>query len=112
MGYWFDLGGGGGSLPPLFYLNLTPLMYAKPPSPDSLDKYDEYRLHMDQVLKTQLIEFDFSIRILIPLEKHGIRTLGDLIKQTRESLSSISQIGAASLSKIEAFLEYQGFPMK
>ena len=45
---------------------------------DSFDKYDEPRLHMEKLMKAHLIEFDLSMRILCPLEKAGIRTLGDL----------------------------------
>ena len=56
-------------------------MYKNPSPADSFDKYDEPRLHMEKLLKARLTEFDLSLRILIPLEKAGVKTLGDLVKQ-------------------------------
>ncbi|MDE6229198.1 MAG: hypothetical protein K2M40_05355 [Muribaculaceae bacterium] len=70
------------------------------------EKYDEPRLHMERLLKAHLVEFDLSMRILCPLERAGIRTLGDLVKQDRESLKKIFNIGKLSLERIESFLSY------
>ena len=71
---------------------------------DEFDKYDEPRLHMERLMKTHLIEFDISMRILIPLEESGIRTLGDLVKQTRDSLMKIRMIGCNYVDQLERFL--------
>ncbi len=60
-------------------------------------------------MRTHLIEFDLSLRILIPLESAGIRTLGDLVKQDRDSLRKIKQLGKISIDKLEALLTYHGF---
>ncbi|MEI3156169.1 MAG: DNA-directed RNA polymerase subunit alpha C-terminal domain-containing protein [Muribaculaceae bacterium] len=82
------------------------------PQPDnSFDKYDEPRLHMEQLMKARLIEFDLSMRILCPLEKAGIRTLGDLVSRTRKDLRRISQLGRLSVDTIERFLADNGLAL-
>lgn len=73
---------------------------------NEFDKYDEPRLHMERLMRAHLVEFDLSLRILIPLEKAGIRTLGDLCKQTHDSLSAIPQLGKVSVAKLESFLDF------
>lgn len=96
MVYWFDLWRRGGSLL-LFNNHLLVKSY----DIESFDKYDEPRLHMERLLKSHLIDFDLSLRILIPLEKAGIRTLGDLVKQSRKSLGKIHQLGALSVGILD-----------
>lgn len=82
-------------------------MYAYPEDEsDSLDMYEEPRLHMERLMKTRLVELDLSLRILIPLEDAGIKTLGDLTGQTRKDLLKICQLGITKVKKIEEFLEY------
>lgn len=81
-------------------------MFSSPSPSDDFDKYDEPRLHMECLMKAPLIDFDLSIRILIPLESAGIRTLGDLTKQTRESLKAIRSLGNTSIKKLENLLAY------
>lgn len=78
---------------------------------NEFDKYDEPRLHMERLFKARLIEFDISLRILIPLEGAGIRTLGDLVKQTRESLMKIKLLGRISVDKLESFLAYHNLEL-
>lgn len=75
---------------------------------NAFDKYDEPRLHMERLLKVKLVEFDLSLRILIPLESAGILTLGDLIKQTPANLRTIPQIGALSVGILEKLLDRLG----
>lgn len=86
-------------------------MYTTPTPNNHFDEFDEPRLHLERLLKTKLTEFDISLRILIPLEKNGIRTLGDLVKQSRKSLSKISQLGRVSLDRIELFVHYHGLDL-
>lgn len=66
---------------------------------------------METLLKAHLIEFDISLRILCPLEKTGIRTLGDLVKQTKKELRKIDQLGKISVDKLERFLADQGLSL-
>lgn len=68
------------------------------------DRYDEPRLHMEALMKAHLVEFDLSIRILIPLEDAGIRTLGDLVKRSKDELRKIPQLGRLSVTRIEELL--------
>lgn len=82
------------------------MYYSDRPNIKDLEKFDEPRLHMERLMKAHLIDFDISIRILIPLESAGIRTLGDLTKQTRKSLRGIKSLGKISVEKLESFLAY------
>lgn len=75
---------------------------------DNFDKYDEPRLHMEALMKAHLIEFDISLRILCPLEKAGIRTLGDLTSHSKKQLKKINQLGRLSIARLEKFLAYHG----
>lgn len=76
------------------------------PNIKDFEKFEEPRLHMERLMKAHLIDFDISIRILIPLESAGIRTLGDLTKQTKKSLRAIKSLGKISVEKLESFLAY------
>ncbi|MDE6416198.1 MAG: hypothetical protein K2K68_04130 [Duncaniella sp.] len=80
-------------------------------TPDSFDKYDEPRLHMERLLKAKLVEFDISIRILLPLESAGIVTLGDLVSRTRKDLLQIKQLGKISVERLEDFLAYHNLSL-
>lgn len=82
-------------------------MYCSPQiETDSFAKYDEPRIHMERLMRVKLVEFDLSLRILIPLEDAGIKTLGELTKKTRKDLLSISQLGKTKVEKLENFLKY------
>lgn len=80
-------------------------MYSLPDNTSEFDKYEEPRLHMERLLKARLIEFDLSLRILIPLEKAGIRTIGDLTKQSKKSLRAIPQLGRLSVDLLAQLLD-------
>lgn len=69
------------------------------------DKYDEPRLHMERLMKAKLVEFDLSMRILCPLEKAGIKTLGDLVKRSKKDLRKIKQLGVLAVQTLEALLK-------
>jgi len=96
-----------------FHTNLSILitMYDVPSTSDEFDKYDEPRLHMERLLRAKLVEFDISLRILCPLEKAGIRTLGDLVKRTHSDLRNISQLGKISVETLEKLLDTLGLSL-
>lgn len=96
---------------PFLNPSISVIMYCSPQIDNSFDKYDELRLHMETLHKAHLIEFDISLRILCPLEKAGIRTLGDLVKQTKKELRKIDQLGKISVDKLERFLADQGLSL-
>lgn len=86
-------------------------MYDTTEQQREFDKYDEPRLHMERLMKAHLVEFDISIRILCPLESAGIRTIGDLVKQTKKGLRKIKLLGKTSVETLEKFLEYHGLSL-
>ena len=86
-------------------------MFDNPYISNEFDKYDEPRLHMERLMKTHLIEFDLSLRILCALEKTGIRTLGDLVKHSAKGLRKINQLGRISIETLEKFLSYHGLSL-
>ncbi len=106
MDYWFDFGRGGGS--PLHFLYLSTIMYATPDTDRTFDKYDEMRLHMEQLLSASLLELDVPPRIAIPLGDAGIRRLKDLVRTNREELTTIKRIGTKAADKLEAMLNRYG----
>lgn len=82
-------------------------MFVTPPPPDysEFDKYDEPRLHMERLMRVKLIEFDISLRILIPLEAAGIKTLGDLTSRTKSEIRQINRINVKSIAVLEKLLD-------
>lgn len=69
------------------------------------DLYDEPRLHMERLLQTKLVEFDLPLVILLPLEKSGIITLGDLTGKTYNSLMRINNLGVGRIGRLVSLLE-------
>ncbi|MBD5183388.1 MAG: hypothetical protein HDS97_00625 [Bacteroidales bacterium] len=79
-------------------------MYVTPDNANEYDKWDEPRLHMERLMRVKLIEFDLSMRILLPLEAAGIKTLGDLCAQSKRSLLKINRINRVTVSKLQDLL--------
>lgn len=79
-------------------------MYTEPSPDDIFDKYDEMRLHMEQLLSSSIIEFDIPMRIAIPLDDAGISRLKDLVKLSREDLLKINRLGIKAVNEIERIL--------
>lgn len=79
-------------------------MYTFPQSDSSFDKYDEMRLHMEQLFSSSITEFDIPMRIAIPLDNAGIRRIGDLVVLTREELLNINRLGKKAVDEIEKTL--------
>lgn len=86
-------------------------MYERPTPDNSFDKYDEVRLHMEQLLSAHIIEVDMPMRIAIPLDDAGISRLRDLVRLTREDLFKINRLGAKSVDEIERILERLGLSL-
>lgn len=86
-------------------------MYVRPTPDNSFDKYDEMRLHMEQLLSAHIIEVDMPMRIAIPLDDAGISRLRDLVRLTREDLFKINRLGAKSVDEIERILERLGLSL-
>lgn len=95
----------------VFLILLTMFAYPEKEK-DSLEKYEEPKLHMERLMKVRLIEFDLSLRILIPLDKVGIRTLGDLTALTAKELMKVNQLGKTSVNRLIHFLADYGLELK
>lgn len=74
------------------------------PTPDNLDKYDEMRLHMEQLLSASLLDIDIPIRIAAPLEGIGVRRLRDLVRLTRKDILKVNRLGDKAIKEIEQTL--------
>ncbi len=79
-------------------------MFTTPTSDTSFDKYDEMRLHMEQLLSSSITEFDIPIRIAIPLDSVGVRRLKDLVCLHREDILKVKRLGVKAADEIEQIL--------
>lgn len=108
MAYWFDLGEG---VVPLSIFILSFLMYADPTPDNSFDKYDEMRLHMEQLLSASITDFDIPMRIAIPLDGVGVRRVRDLVRMTRDDIFKVNRLGEKAANEIESILERFGLSL-
>lgn len=68
------------------------------------DRYDEPRQHIDALLNASVITLDIRPRLLFPLWRAGVRTVGDLLRMYRTGLRKIRNIGVGSAADIERIL--------
>lgn len=108
VAYWFDLGEG---VVPLSIFYLTPNMFTTPTPDASFDKYDEMRLHMEQLLSSSITEFDIPMRIAIPLDGVGVRRLKDLVRLHREDILKVKRLGDKAADEVEQILERFGLSL-
>lgn len=87
-------------------------MYVTPKPDNSFDKYDEEHLHMEALYNIKLVQHDLPMRILLPLERSGIVTIGDLVNCTRERLMQVRNLGALGIKRIEDYLEFMDLELK
>lgn len=59
---------------------------------------------MEKLLQAPLVDFDISLRILLPLEAVGVRRLKDLVKYSRKRLLKVNRLGVLAVSELEALL--------
>ena len=107
MAYWFDLGEG---VVPLSIFNLLN-MYAYPSEDNSFDKYDEMRLHMEQLLSSSILDFEIPMRIAIPLEGVGVKRLKELVVLKREDILKVNRLGEKAADEIERILDRFGLSL-
>lgn len=86
-------------------------MFSPPTSDTSFDKYDEMRLHMEQLLSSSITDLDIPMRIAIPLDIAGIRRLRDLVSLSREDLLKINRLGVKAADEVERILERFGLSL-
>mgnify|MGYP005839654677 CR=1 FL=1 len=71
-------------------------------------EFDEEILHMRQLLKTNLVDLDLSVRALNCLKAADVDTLGELVVYNRNDLLKFRNFGKKSLAEIEDLLETRG----
>lgn len=86
-------------------------MYSAQTPDTSFDKYDEMRLHMEQLLSSSITELDIPMRIAIPLDIAGVRRLKDLVTLSREDLLKVNRLGVKAADEIERILERFGLSL-
>jgi DNA-directed RNA polymerase alpha subunit len=69
-------------------------------------------LALEQKLKTNLVDFDMSIRSLNCLRASKIYTLKDLTSKTRKDLLKFRNFGKASILELDELLEKEGLSFK
>lgn len=94
---------GGGGSPPAFFDSTSLTMITLPEKDSTFEKYDEPRLHVERLLKSKLIDFDLPFRLVCLLDRHGVRTLGDLVSRGRD-VAEIPQLGIKGQALIRDFL--------
>lgn len=68
------------------------------------EEFDEEVLHMRQLLKTELVDMDLSVRALNCLKAAEVDTLGDLVKFNKNDLLKFRNFGKKSLTELEELL--------
>jgi DNA-directed RNA polymerase subunit alpha len=72
------------------------------------ETYDEESLHMRQLLKTNLIDMDLSVRALNCLKAAEVDTLGDLVSFNKSDLMKFRNFGKKSLTELEELVIAKG----
>lgn len=71
---------------------------------DGNEEFDEEVLHMRQLLKTNLVDLDLSVRALNCLKAADVETLGDLVQFNKADLLKFRNFGKKSLTELEELL--------
>ncbi|MGB9668731.1 MAG: DNA-directed RNA polymerase subunit alpha [Thermosulfidibacteraceae bacterium] len=66
---------------------------------------------VEEKLKMKLEELPLSVRAYNTLKRKGINTVGDLVKLTRDELSSMKNIGRKSVEEVEKVLSSLGLSL-
>lgn len=77
-------------------------------NPEVQGGFDESSLKVRQLLKSELSEFDLSVRALNCLKSADVITMGDLVKHTKSSLLKFRNFGKKSLVELEDLLSSLG----
>ena len=72
------------------------------------EEFDEEVLHMRQLLKSQLMDLDLSVRALNCLKAAEVDTLGDLVKFNKTDLLKFRNFGKKSLTELDDLLTTMG----
>lgn len=80
---------------------------------DSLETVAEEAGTTDtDVLKTRIETLDFSTRTLTALENANIRTLGGLVRKSKEDILALDGIGPKGVEELETILEKMNLGLK
>lgn len=71
---------------------------------DGNEEFDEEVLHMRQLLKTNLVDMDLSVRALNCLKSADVETLGELVVFNKTDLLKFRNFGRKSLTELDELL--------
>ena len=71
---------------------------------DGNEEFDEEVLHMRQLLKTNLVDMDLSVRALNCLKSADVETLGELVVFNKTDLLKFRNFGKKSLTELDELL--------
>jgi DNA-directed RNA polymerase subunit alpha len=69
------------------------------------EEFDETSLHMRQLLKTNLVDMDLSVRALNCLKAADVETLGELVSFNKNDLLKFRNFGKKSLTELEDLVQ-------
>ena len=72
------------------------------------EEFDETSLHMRQLLKTNLVDMDLSVRALNCLKAADVETLGDLVSYNKTDLLKFRNFGKKSLTELDDLVDNKG----
>lgn len=70
------------------------------------EKYEEPELHIKALLDANIITLDLRPRLLYPLDKHGIKTVRQLLAEYKNEFANVPQIGIKAIKEIENILSF------
>ena len=75
------------------------------PSVEEPEADDDKLKEMRSLLKTKIVDMDFSVRTLACLKSYDIETLGDVVTYNKTDLLKIRNFGKKSLAEVEDVLD-------
>lgn len=70
--------------------------------------FDEHALHIRQLLKSNLVDMDLSVRALNCLKAADVETLADLVSYNKMDLLKFRNFGKKSLAELEELVNVKG----
>ncbi|MDE6266435.1 MAG: hypothetical protein K2M07_03685 [Muribaculaceae bacterium] len=73
-----------------------------------IEKYEEPQHHVNALLGASIITLDIRARILFPLDRAGVKKVGDLLKHYRSGFAGVYNFGPGAAKEIENIIVTAG----